>query len=53
MPDGWEAAYRLDPLANDAADDPDKDGKTNLEEYRDGTDPNPRKAASWMPLLLD
>jgi hypothetical protein len=53
MPDGWEAAHRLDPLANDAGGDPDKDGKSNLEEYRDGTDPNPRKAFPWLPLLLE
>jgi len=53
MPDSWEVAHRLDPLANDAAADPDKVGKTNLEEYRDGTDPNPRKATPWLPLLLE
>ncbi|MFX0065361.1 MAG: LamG domain-containing protein [Candidatus Hermodarchaeota archaeon] len=40
MPDGWEVQYSLNPLnATDAADDPDLDGLTNLEEYQTGTDP--------------
>ena len=53
MPDGWEVEYRLDPLKDDASADPDKDGKTNLEEYLDGTDPNPVKSMPWLPLLLE
>lgn len=40
MPDGWEALHGLDPLdPSDAALDPDGDGRTNLAEFRDGTDP--------------
>jgi hypothetical protein len=35
MEDGWEALYgnMLDPIADDADQDPDNDGLTNLEEY--------------------
>jgi hypothetical protein len=40
MPDIWEADNGLDPLdPSDAAADPDSDGRSNLQEYRDGTDP--------------
>jgi hypothetical protein len=39
MPDTWELANDLEPEVADAADDPDHDGSTNLEEYNDGTDP--------------
>lgn len=39
IPDAWELENGLDPLVNDAHDDPDEDGKTNLEEYLDGTAP--------------
>ena len=38
LPDSWEMKYfgNLDQGPND---DPDGDGKTNLQEYQDGTDP--------------
>lgn len=39
MIDGWEVQYGLDPLSDDASEDPDSDGLTNLEEQRAGTDP--------------
>ena len=40
MPDGWEAAFGLDPLdPSDAALDPDGDGVSNLEEFALGLDP--------------
>jgi chitinase len=39
MPDAWEIQYGFNPLMNDAADDADGDGLSNLDEYRDGTNP--------------
>jgi hypothetical protein len=39
LPDDWEHENDTDPLTPSADDDPDEDGKTNLEEYQDGTDP--------------
>jgi hypothetical protein len=39
VPDGWEWSYGLNPLADDSAGDPDNDGRTNLDEYQFGSDP--------------
>ncbi len=39
MPDWWEIKYGLNPNLNDANDDPDNDGYTNLEEYNASTNP--------------
>jgi len=46
LPDGWEAAHGMDPLASntgdprtDASADPDLDGLTNAQEAALGTDP--------------
>jgi len=39
LPDDWEIEYGLDPLVMNADQDPDNDGKTNLDEFLDGTDP--------------
>jgi hypothetical protein len=41
MPDRWELLHGLDPFdSGDAEIDPDKDGLTNLEEYKSSTDPH-------------
>ena len=39
LPNGWESEYGLDPLTGDAGADPDGDGRTNLQEYQQGTHP--------------
>ncbi|MFZ5479196.1 MAG: carboxypeptidase regulatory-like domain-containing protein [Myxococcota bacterium] len=39
MGDAWEAEHGLDPERDDAADDADGDGYTNVEEWLAGTDP--------------
>ncbi|MBS3150950.1 lytic transglycosylase domain-containing protein [Candidatus Woesearchaeota archaeon] len=41
MSDDWENANKLNPNdANDALLDNDRDGRTNVREFREGTDPN-------------
>jgi hypothetical protein len=57
MPDDWENWYDLDPLVDDASDDADEDGFSNLREYRAGSNPNdpesqPPYALPWLLLLL-
>ena len=65
MGDSWETAYGLNPQRNDALEDPDGDGFTNLDEYLLGTDPTRSASDSscgdcggggdallWMPLGL-
>src|SRR5207249_2291642 len=40
LPDAWETAHGLNPNNPfDAAQDPDNDGYTNLQEFQNGTDP--------------
>ncbi|MFC1493912.1 hypothetical protein ACFL6W_01410 [Thermodesulfobacteriota bacterium] len=40
MPDEWEREYGLDALSDDAADDLDDDGSSNIDEYSAETYPN-------------
>ena len=39
MSDGYEVAHNLQPLENDADQDKDGDGFSNIDEMREGTDP--------------
>jgi fibronectin type 3 domain-containing protein len=57
MPDSFETANGFDPLdATDARSDSDRDGLTNLEEYRVGRNPMVNEGAVFQiikSLLLD
>ena len=55
MLDTWELLYGLDPLIDDAADDPDGDGDSNINEYNLGSDPsyNESNLAPDPPQLLN
>jgi hypothetical protein len=54
MPDEWEIQYGLDPLTDDAAEDADLDGISNLDEYLADTDPivPEGNSAPDAPLLI-
>jgi len=54
MPDAWELEFGLNPLVDDAADDPDGDDISNINEYNLGIDPNHFEGnlAPEAPVLL-
>jgi hypothetical protein len=45
MPDGWEVTYGLNPLSDDADEDLDGDGVSNIDEYNAGSNPNNKNPA--------
>jgi hypothetical protein len=49
MPDGWEVSYGLDPLHNDAAEDPDGDRYGNYAEYLVGKAPDDAGSSPQPP----
>jgi hypothetical protein len=54
IPDNWEIAFGLDPTNfDDAAEDPDGDGATNLEEFQAGTNPNESSDVAECTLDAD
>ena len=52
MPDVWENANGLNPLADDSGGDPDGDGDSNLIEYGNGTDPQTHEQAQLIGFRL-
>jgi hypothetical protein len=56
LPDGWEVQHGLNPLDptgdNGPDGDPDNDGRTNLEEYLNGTNPVAFNGTIFLPLIL-
>lgn len=53
IPDRLELIYGTNPLANDALEDPDADGFTNIDEYRLHRDPLSRDPASTRSYRLE
>ncbi len=51
LPDTWEVENGTDPTRDDADEDPDNDGLTNLEEFLAGKDPFVSNAPT-SPLLV-
>lgn len=51
IPDDYETANGLNPNVNDAGDDADGDGFTNLEEYRIGSDLNQAASNPGKPTF--
>src|SRR5207237_9848127 len=50
LPDTWEKLYFGD-LSQGPGDDPDKDGRPNLQEYQDGGDPTRYDGPTAPPLI--
>jgi len=51
MLDAWEEAHGLDPSRNDAPEDPDGDGVSNLHEFWNGTHPGVWQEVFAFPPL--
>jgi hypothetical protein len=58
LPNDFEFVHGFDPDLDDADDDIDGDGFSNLEEFKGGTDQNdpssvPNRSLPWIQLLLE
>ena len=54
IPDGYEITNNMSPLdAADALLDNDSDGRSNLQEYLDGTNPNVADPAPGAEIIID
>ncbi|GEM_PF-2179414 len=54
IPDDYESQYGLNPLVNDAGEDLDKDGATNLDEFVAGTAANdPKSVFDFVDTRFD
>jgi hypothetical protein len=53
LPDYWERWHFLSETAAQPGDDPDRDGRTNFQEYLTGTDPTDRKSRFDLRAQLD
>ena len=51
MPDIWEVEYGLNPLADDASEDADDDGYSNIKEYKANTDPTDPNSHPELPVF--
>ena len=52
MPDNWEVANNLNPLVDDSAGDPDGDGISNINEYRNYSNPQlPAPTADFTTVI--
>lgn len=57
MPDGYEVLFNLDPFIKNDSEDNDGDGLTNIEEFKNGSDPtdsnNNKKIENYKLLDTD
>ena len=53
MPDAWEQDHGTLAFVNDAGDDPDHDGLTNLQEFLAGTHPNESASVLALSIMQD
>lgn len=53
MPDVWEIVHQLNPFVNDADDDTDGDGLTNLAEYANGVNSTNPNTDDIAPVFAD
>lgn len=53
LPDDWEQRHGLDTQTNDKTDDPDRDGRSNWDEFLEGTDPQQADQGPAIAIRVD